>query len=264
MSDPNMDLNGRVYAITGGALGIGRCLTEELTRRGARVALIDKEADTGRALAEQLKREGGNVHIVPGDVAEEEALQSFVRRTAETFGGVDVLVNNACLHRQGLLTPCGYEDFNYVLRVGVTAPYMLTRLFLPYFRKGASVINITSTRAFMSQADTESYSAAKGGISALTHAMAVSLAGRVRVNAIAPGWIDTGAYHDPAYRPDYTRADAAQHPSGRVGTPQDIFRAVLFLSDGENSFIDGETLTVDGGMTRRMIYTGDEGWAYTV
>ncbi len=136
MSDPNMDLNGRVYAITGGALGIGRCLTEELTRRGARVALIDKEADTGRALAEQLKREGGNVLFVPGDVAEEEALQSFVRRTAETFGGVDVLVNNACLHRQGLLTPCGYEDFNYVLRVGVTAPYMLTRLFPAVFPEG--------------------------------------------------------------------------------------------------------------------------------
>ena len=109
------------------------------------------------------------------------------------------------------------------------------------------------------------YSAAKAAVSNFTQWLAVHFAPvGIRVNAIAPGWIDTGAYHDPAYRPDYTRADAAQHPSGRVGTPQDIFRAVLFLSDGENSFIDGETLTVDGGMTRRMIYTGDEGWAYTV
>ncbi len=261
MPEPNADLKGQVYAVTGGALGIGRCLVEELARRGARVAFIDKEDGAGRTLAEPL---GGDVLFVPGDVAEEEALRTFVQRTTETFGGVDVLINNACLHRQGLLASCSCEDFNYVLRVGVTAPYMLTQLFLPYFRDGASVVNITSTRAFMSQADTESYSAAKGGISALTHAMAVSLAGRVRVNAIAPGWIDTGAYHDPAYQPNYSKADTAQHPSGRVGTPMDILRAVLFLSDRENSFIDGETLTVDGGMTRRMIYTGDEGWSYTI
>ena len=124
------------------------------------------------------------------------------------------------------------------------------------------MVNISSTRAWMSQGDTESYSAAKGGISALTHALAVSLAGKVRVNCVAPGWIDTGAYHDPSYLPQYTPADTSQHPSGRVGNPMDIVRAVLFLCDEENSFIDGETITVDGGMTKRMIYDGDEGWSY--
>ena len=252
-----------VACITGATSGIGRAFAEayaklgyDLILIGRRQALLEKNA--------QFFEEHYHVfcQCLFLDLASADAIDTLSEKLRSTT--VDVLINNACLHRQRLLASCSCEDFNYVLRVGVTAPYMLTQLFLPYFRDGASVVNITSTRAFMSQADTESYSAAKGGISALTHAMAVSLAGRVRVNAIAPGWIDTGAYHDPAYQPNYSKADTAQHPSGRVGTPMDILRAVLFLSDRENSFIDGETLTVDGGMTRRMIYTGDEGWSYTI
>jgi len=148
------------------------------------------------------------------------------------------------------------------LRVGIIAPYYLTKLFLPYFSRGGSVVNISSTRAMMSQADTESYTAAKGGVAALTHALAVSLAGKVRVNSVSPGWIDTGAYHEENYQPVYTEADIAQHPSGRVGNPMDIARVVMFLCDEENSFITGENITVDGGMTKLMIYSGDDGWEY--
>ncbi len=174
--------------------------------------------------------------------------------------GIDLLVNNACVSRRGLLSNCSGADFNYVLRSGVTAPYLLTRLFLDDFRLGASIVNIASSRAFMSQRDTESYTAAKGGIVALTHAMAVSLAGRVRVNSISPGWIDTGRMYDVDYAPRHSASDTAQHPSGRVGTPEDIARAVLFLADERNGFINAENLAVDGGMTKLMIYHNDHGW----
>ena len=234
---------------------MGRELVTGFSSLGARVALIDVDRKAGEQLLAALPGGGKDTLFVHGDIAEPTVLEVFSRRVADAFGGVDVLVNNACLTRGGILTPCGYDAFNYVLRVGVSAPYYLTQLLLPLFREGASVVNLSSTRAEMSQRDTESYSAAKGGISSLTHALANSLAGKVRVNAIAPGWIETG-------KEEHTQADRAQHPSGRVGEPNDILRAVLFLCDEANSFVNGETLTIDGGMSRRMIYSGDEGWEY--
>ena len=164
--------------------------------------------------------------------------------------------------KKGILSGCSYEDFNEVLRVGIAAPYMLTKLLLPYFNENAAIVNISSTRAFQSQQDTESYSAAKGGITALTHALAVSLAGRVRVNSIAPGWIDTGSTYDEHYVAEYKEVDKYQHPSKRVGHPMDIARAVFFLCDEKNSFINGQNITVDGGMSKLMIYTEDYGWHY--
>ena len=252
----------QVCVITGGALGIGRCMVQEFARRGMETAFIDADKTAGEETLELVRKDGGTSWFFHGDIAEPQTLEQFAKEIGERFGRVDILVNNACLTRTGLLSECGYEAFNYVLRVGVSAPYYLTKLLLPFFSHGASVVNISSSRAFMSQADTESYTAAKGGISALTHAMAVSLAGKVRVNAVAPGWIDTGAYHAADYIPSYTKADTAQHPAGRVGEPMDIVRAVAFLCDPQNSFIDGETITVDGGMTKKMIYAGDEGWEY--
>ena len=148
---------------------------------------------------------------------------------------------------------CSYEDFEYALKVGVTAPFYLSKLFLPYFKKGASIVNISSSRDRMSQPGTESYTAAKGGISALTHALAVSLAGRVRVNSISPGWIDNAftVYEGP---------DAIQQPSGRVGDPDDIANMVLYLCSDMSGFITGENICIDGGMTKQMIYHGDHGW----
>lgn len=250
-----MDWTGKVCVVTGGAQGIGRELVTGFSSLGARVAWIDVDREAGEQLLTALPGGGKDTLFVHGDVAESTILEGFSRRVADAFGGVDVLVNNACLTRGGILTPCDYDEFNYVLRVGVSAPYYLTQLLLPLFRQGASVVNLSSTRAGMSQRDTESYSAAKGGISSLTHALANSLAGKVRVNAIAPGWIETG-------KEEHNQADRGQHPSGRVGRPDDILRAVLFLCDRENTFINGETLTIDGGMSRRMIYSGDEGWEY--
>ena len=165
--------------------------------------------------------------------------------------------------RGGILSDCEYEDFLYVQRVGVVAPYMLSRLFKDHFQGMGAIVNISSTRAFQSQSDTESYTAAKGGITALTHALAVSLSGVARVNSVAPGWIDTGAYHDDTnYEAVYSTGDTAQHPSGRVGEPADIARVVDFLCDERNSFINGENITVDGGMSRLMVYHNDCGWTY--
>lgn len=226
----------RVVVVTGGAKGIGKTIADEFRKSGAHVCVID--------LLE-------NDYFV-GDLAEQTVLDAFADKVIADYGRVDVLVNNALPLMKGI-DECTYEQFNYALRVGVTAPFYLTKRFAPYFAPGASVINISSSRDRMSQPQTESYTAAKGGISALTHALAVSLAGKVRVNSISPGWIDTDFTV-------YDGADAVQHPAGRVGNPLDIANMVLFLCSDKAGFITGENICIDGGMTRQMIYHNDFGW----
>jgi len=229
--------NNKVAVVTGGAQGIGRCIAEEFRKAGAKVCIIDK-------------REGN--HFV-GDISDKEVLERFARTVVEEHDRVDFLVNNALPLMKGIDT-CSYEEFQYAMSVGVTAPFYLAKLFAPHFAEGAAIVNISSSRDRMSQPQTESYTAAKGGIAALTHALAVSLAGKVRVNSISPGWIDTNftVYEGP---------DALQHPAGRVGNPLDIANMVLFLCSDKASFITGENICIDGGMTRQMIYHGDFGWA---
>ncbi len=205
----------KLIVVTGGAQGIGKCICEQF---------------------------------------EKEVLEAFAQKVIAECGKVDVLVNNAPPLFKGI-DECSYEEFEYALRVGVTAAFYLTKLFAEHFSEGASVVNISSSRDRMSMPQTESYTAAKGGIAALTHAMAVSLAGKVRVNSISPGWIDT----------DYTvyeGADAIQQPAGRVGNPLDIANMVLYLCSDKAGFITGENICIDGGMTRQMIYHGDHGWEY--
>lgn len=242
----------RVAIVTGGANGIGRCLVEAFKAEGAQVAVIDREPIEG--MAENTAEQPCDLFWL-GDIAEDAVLADFIRQVGERFGRVDYLVNNAMSARKGILSGCSADDFLYVQKIGVLAPYRLTQLCLPLFSPAASVINITSTRAFQSQADTESYSAAKGGLTALTHALAVSLADRVRVNAIAPGWIDTTGG-------DWSDADRKQHPAGRIGTPADIAALALFLCGDESGFITGQTFVVDGGMSRLMTYHNDAGWTY--
>ncbi|MDR2183010.1 MAG: SDR family oxidoreductase [Clostridiales bacterium] len=235
--------------VTGGANGIGRHISEKLLDEGAYVHIIDIDIDAGRDMEGRHER----LKFFHGDVAERAVLEVLAATPAQP---VDFLVNNACVGRGGLLAPCSHADFEYVQRVGVTAPYYLTSLLVQnsMLADGAAIVNIASTRAMQSQPDTEAYSAAKGGLLALTHAMAVSLAGRARVNAISPGWIDTGGY-------EADLADKAQHPVGRIGTTEDIVQMVLFLCDGEKSgFITGQNFVIDGGMSKLMIYHGDYGW----
>ena len=227
---------GKVAVVTGGARGIGLCIAGEFRRAGAEVCVIDRLPNP----------------CFVGDVAEESVLRAFAEKVLSEHGRVDFLVNNALPLMKGL-DECSWEDFDYALKVGVAAPFYLAKLFAPHFAPGAAIVNISSSRAAMSQPQTESYSAAKGGISALTHALAMSLAGRVRVNSISPGWIDTAFT-------EYQGPDADQHPAGRVGDPMDIAHMVLFLCSEKAGFITGEDIRIDGGMTRQMIYHGDHGW----
>ena len=250
----------KVCVVTGGANGIGRCIVEEFSREGYAVAFSDVDEARGEALERALFKNGREGLFFSGDMAQKDELDGFAKAVTDRFGAVDALINNACVSRKGILSGCTYEDFNYALSLGVTAAYMLCRLLLPYMRPGASVVNIASTRAFMSQPDTESYTAAKGGISALTHGLAASLAGRARVNAISPGWIDTGEYHQEGKPSDYSKGDILQHPCRRVGKPGDVAALCLFLCGGQASFITGQNFVVDGGMTKQMIYHNDLGW----
>lgn len=226
----------KVVIVTGGANGIGKCIADEFRSMGAIVHVIDKQ---------------DGEHFV-GDISIKSVLESFSAEVLSKHEKVDIIINNALPLMKGI-DECSYEEFQYALNVGVTAPFYLIKLFMPYLAEGASIINISSSRDRMSQPQTESYTAAKGGIAALTHALAVSLAGRARVNSISPGWIDTSFI-------GYDGPDARQQPVGRVGTPLDIANMVLFLCSDKAGFITGENICIDGGMTRLMIYHGDNSW----
>ena len=226
----------RVAVVTSSAKGIGKAIAEEFRNAGARVCGIDILP---------------NEYYV-GDLGDKAVLEDFARQVIADCGHVDYLINNAPPLMKGL-DQCSYEEFSRALGVGVTAPFYLAKLFAPHFAPGASIVNISSSRDRMSQPQTESYTAAKGGISALTHALAVSLSGKVRVNSISPGWIDTGdaVWEGP---------DAVQQPAGRVGNPLDIANMVLYLCSQKAGFLTGENICIDGGMTRQMIYHNDFGW----
>ena len=228
----------KVAVVTGGGHGIGKAIAEAFRAGGADVHIIDIKP--------------GDWFV--GDVGNKETLEAFAESVINKSGHVDFLINNALPAMKGI-DECSYEEFQYALSVGVTAPFYLTKLFTPYFAEGACVINIASSRDRMSQPQTESYTAAKGGISALTHAMAISLAGKVRVNSISPGWINTTDDMIDG-------ADAAQQPVGRVGKPEDIAEMAMFLCSDKAGFITGENICIDGGMTRLMIYHGEHGWTY--
>ena len=230
------DFKDKVAVVTGGARGIGRCISEKFRAAGATVCVIDLLP---------------NEYFV-GDLADKETIERFAKKVIADFGRVDFLINNAAPRSCGI-TNGSYEDFEYAQRVGVTAPFYLSKLFTSYFTEGAGIVNISSSRDRMSQPETEGYTAAKGGISALTHAMAVSFSGKVRVNSISPGWIDNDYIV-------YDGADAVQQPSGRVGNPLDIANMVLYLCSDMAGFITGENICIDGGMTKQMIYHGDWGW----
>ncbi len=234
-----MDFANKVVVITGGGHGIGLCAAEEFKKQGANVCVID--------------RDFGDHYV--GDIGSKETLEDFAKKVIDTYGRVDVLVNNAPPQMCGI-DVCTWEQFQNALTVGVTAPFYLSKLFAPYFSQGASIINLSSSRDRMSQPQTESYTAAKGGIAALTHALAVSFAGKVRVNSVSPGWIDTD------YRV-YEGPDATQQPAGRVGDPRDVANLILFLASDKAGFITGENICIDGGQTRLMIYHGDHGWTLT-
>lgn len=233
-----MRFKNKIVVVTGGAHGIGLAIVHAFEKEGAHVCIIDKSQ---------------NPYFV-GDIGDKEVLEAFVDKVLDDYGHVDILINNAKPSFKGLDT-CSYEEFNEALRVGLSAPFYLTKLLMNHLGENPSIVNISSSRDQQSQPQSESYSAAKGGLHALTHAMAMSLAGKARVNSVSPGWINV---NDHAYQ----GPDACQHPVKRVGRCEDIASTVLFLCSEEAGFITAENILVDGGMSHMMIYHEDHGWTY--
>lgn len=239
-----MQFYNRIAIVTGGAHGIGKCIAEEFRKEGAHVCIIDK--------APLLSTEFSDDFFL-GDLSDKSVIEDFSKWVIGRYGHVDYIINNALPIMKGI-DECTYEDFQYALSVGVTAPFYMVKCLKDYLSADASIVNISSSRDRMSMPQTESYTAAKGGIAALTHALANSLAEKARVNSISPGWIDT----------DYTiykGPDAIQQPVGRVGNPLDIANMVLFLCSSKAGFITGENICIDGGMTKQMIYHDEHGWS---
>ena len=243
----------RGILVTGGGHGIGKQICMDFIEAGDRVCFIDFDDKNSR----DFITDNPNLHYFYGDVANPDSLREFVRFGLEKLQRIDVLVNNACRGNKGILTDLSYEEFDYTLSVGLKPPYELSRLCKNELVKNRGrIINIASSRAFQSEPDSEAYSSTKGGIVALTHALAMSLGPEVLVNCIAPGWINVNE------EDDFSQADKAAIPAGKVGTPKDISNMVLYLCNQD--FITGETLTIDGGMNKRMIYHGDWNWQYNV
>lgn len=247
----------RAALVTAGAQGIGRAIVEALSREGWRVAAVDADRD---ALAELPEP----VLTVVGDVGDEDVVADAIRRTVARFGRLDAIVNNAGINANGPVETLDLANVRRVLDVSLVSILASAKHGAEHLRAaGGSIVNIASSRALMSEPDTEAYAAAKGGVVAVTHALAMSLGTRadrddppIRVNAISPGWIETGPWQKAAKRrdPDHGAADRDQHPVGRVGRPEDIAEAVLYLLDDRAGFITGQNLVIDGGMTKKMIY----------
>ncbi len=252
------DLRAKVVAVTGGGQGIGLCLVSTFAQRGAKVAFCDINVKNGRHWERKFTEAGLEVVFVPADLSNASDTRKFAERTLHEYNRADVLINNAGITDFGqpfLQRPL--KEWTQRISVNLTSYWLCAQLFAPELIKSKGcIINIASTRAFMSEPDTEPYSASKGGIVALTHSLAITLGHRgVRVNCVSPGWIDTSAWRLGPSKPKLRRIDHLQHPVGRVGRPEDIAEACLFLASSRSAgFITGQNFVVDGGMTRKMIY----------
>ena len=246
-----MGFADKVVIVTGAGRGIGKCVALTYAAQGAKVVIAEKDLSSGEAVLSSIRDFGGEALFCPTDVTKPDDIQNLVATTDAAYHRLDILINNAGIG----ITKSPYEltvdDWDLVLNTNLRGAFLCSREAAKIMRRqgGGAIVNIASTRAFMSEANTEAYSASKGGIIALTHALAISLGpDKIRVNAISPGWIETGDYAE------LREIDHLQHPAGRVGTPDDIARACLYLTHDDNNFITGANIMVDGGMTRRMIY----------
>jgi NAD(P)-dependent dehydrogenase (short-subunit alcohol dehydrogenase family) len=247
----SMGFADKVVIVTGAGRGIGKCVALTYAAQGAKVVIAEKDLSSGEAVLSSIRDFGGEALFCPTDVTKPDDIQNLVATTDAAYHRLDILINNAGIG----ITKSPYEltvdDWDLVLNTNLRGAFLCSREAAKIMRRqgGGAIVNIASTRAFMSEANTEAYSASKGGIIALTHALAISLGpDKIRVNAISPGWIETGDYAE------LREIDHLQHPAGRVGTPDDIARACLYLTHDDNDFITGANIMVDGGMTRRMIY----------
>ncbi len=249
----------KVAAITGGAQGIGRAIAMLLAKEGYHISIADVHKEAGFEVIRKIRKEQGHAMFMTADVANEDQVRKWLQLTIEDMGGLDLLINNAGIGISGSMLDLSLEDFDRVINVNLRGTFVCSKYAARWMKHQGhgSIINIASTRALMSEANTEAYSASKGGILSLTHAMAVSLgSSQIRVNAISPGWIETRdwQYSSDYVYPEHADKDRLQHLVGRVGTPEDIAQACLFLSNDKSGFITGQNIVIDGGMTVKMIY----------
>ncbi|WP_430482120.1 SDR family NAD(P)-dependent oxidoreductase [Rossellomorea marisflavi] len=239
----------RIICITGGTNGIGRGLVKAFAEKGWIVEFMDID-ESGLGFAEELNGQGHKTRFHKVDVGDHAAVAAAFSKIGADHGKVDVMINNAGVSKFKSFWELEPEEWDRILSVNLGSVFHCSREAAKLMKEGGgSIINLSSTRAFMSERDTEAYSATKGGIYSLSHSLAITLSEYgIRVNSISPGWIATEDYES------LRDIDHAQHPAGRVGKPEDIARACLFLSDPENDFITGENLIIDGGMSRKMIY----------
>ncbi|MCP1226364.1 glucose 1-dehydrogenase [Sebaldella sp. S0638] len=253
-----MNFGKKVVIVTGAGEGIGRAVAEKYGEDGAFVIVADIDSEAGKETRDCIIKNNGNAVFVKTDVAKEEDCKNLAEEAVKKYGRIDILINNAGIanaKKAGIFGE-GMEEFDRVISVNLRGTFMCSKYCIPFMKAGSSIVNISSTRAFMSEPETEAYSASKGGITALTHSMAVSLSEKnIRVNSISPGWIDVSGWKKGGQKGDIlSEADHKQHPAGRVGKPEDIAAACFYLTRQEAGFITGTNLNVDGGMTVKMIY----------
>ncbi|HUO99749.1 MAG TPA: glucose 1-dehydrogenase [Rhizomicrobium sp.] len=252
----------KIVAVTGGGQGIGRAVACHFAKLGYAVSICDIDAEAGRDTAAAMKKMGATNVFVRTDVSKPDQVAKWVRRTVDEIGPPDVLVNNAGIMIRKDVLKLTPAEFNRVIAVDLGGTFLCSQAAAREMARrgqGGAIINLASTRAYMSEPDTEGYTASKGAIVALTHGLAISLAPyRIRVNCISPGWIEVGGWKksSQAAKPHHSKADREQHPVGRVGTPRDVAEACEFLAE-RAGFMTGQNITIDGGMTKKMIYAGD-------
>lgn len=251
-----LDFTGKVGIVTGGAQGIGNGIARRLLAGGMTVVIADRDAEAAQEFLVEMGK-SARLQAVPADVTHEDDVRRLIETTARRCGRIDALVNNVGIGINKPLEELSLAEWNQVLAANLTAMFLTVKYAAPHLRRsGGGIVNIASTRALQSEKDTEAYSASKGGVVALTHALAVSLGPAIRVNGICPGWIEVRDWQKASRRqsPQHSERDRLQHPAGRVGTPEDIAAMTAFLLSEEAGFITGHCFPVDGGMTIKMIY----------
>lgn len=241
--------------VTGGAQGIGKIVSQQLIKNGYSVSVLEKDEEAVKEF--QIEIASDDIAFFQTDVSDEKQVKTSVNDALKKFGNISGLINNAGIMKNKPLAELSINDWNNVIGTNLTGTFLCTKYCATALKQAkGSVVNITSTRALQSEPNTEAYSASKGGILALTHALAMSLGPEIRVNCISPGWIDVSGVKkkSEANQIELREKDHSQHPAGRVGKAEDIARMVLFLIDPQNDFITAQNFIVDGGMTRKMIY----------
>lgn len=246
-----MDFKDKVIIVTGGSNGIGRCIANIYAKEGAKVVIADIDERNGKSLEKEIKARKGEGIFCPTDVSKPKDIINLIKTTIETYGRIDILINNAGLSRWASPYELGLEEWDHIINTNLRSVFLCSREAAKHMKEhGGHIVNIASTRALMSESNSEAYAASKGGILAITHALAASFSNdNIKVNSISPGWIETGDYSKLRY------IDHQQHLSKRVGRPEDVANTCLFLTNSKNDFVNGENIVVDGGMTRKMIYT---------